>query len=96
MYTNQYAFVLLGVLTSEFASRSVRGENNKERTRNAPIADFHHPLTPATLLSFSIHLGSSGSILPSSFKVGELRERALAPSMVHKRILASKASLFLM
>ena len=39
VYTNRYVFVLLGVLTSEFASRSVRRGNNKERTRNAPIAD---------------------------------------------------------
>ena len=37
--TNRYAFVLLGVLTSEFASRSVRRGNNKDRTRNTPIAE---------------------------------------------------------
>ena len=39
VYTNRYVFVLLGVLASEFASRSVRRGNNRERTRNAPIAD---------------------------------------------------------
>ena len=34
VYTNRYAFVLLGVLTSDFASRSVRRGNNKDRTKN--------------------------------------------------------------
>ena len=39
LYINRHAFVLLGVPTSEFASRSVRRGNNKEHTRNPPITE---------------------------------------------------------
>ena len=61
VYTNRCAFALLSILASETASRSVWQGKNRERTKNPQVADLvrlHYPLSPTTLLSFSIHLGS--------------------------------------